>query len=391
MWLNTGGWRGKRRVVQAGSREHRQRQVIGWVLFALVVALIPFLIADTYSPTIFGNRYTFGLGNLSQSIGLMVAILGLNIATGYSGQLSLGHSFFVGSGAYLTAVLVSEFHWSYLATLGVVVPGLFVFGVLFGIPALRIKGLYLGLLTFAVAAVFPSIVRLDEISDRTGGSNGLLIDSDLIAPSWAPLNTVTEWLHAIPGVGSRVPDGLTGRQEEAVYKYFLLVIMALVCFWLVRNILASRVGRAFVAIRDNELGAAANGVNLAAYKTLSFGISAAVGGVAGTMLAMDLGFVGPEEFGFSLAILLIVGLIVGGTGTLHGAVVGGLAIQFVPHWSSQTQTLPGTNIALEGPYGAVILGGLLILIIFALPGGAAHGFRRLKARLMPVAPQPPGG
>lgn len=81
----------------------------------------------------------------------------------------------------------------------------------------------------------------------------------------------------------------------------------------------------------------------------------------------------------------------GGAGTLHGAVVGGLAIQFVPHWSSQTQTLPGTDVALEGPYGTAILGGLLIAIIFALPGGAAHGFRRIKARLMPVAPQPPTG
>ena len=295
MWFNTGGWRGKKRVVQAGSRQHRQRQIIGWALFALVVVLIPFLIADTYSPTIFGNRYTVGLGNLSQAVGLMVAILGLNIATGYSGQLSLGHSFFVGSGAYLTAVLVNDFHWSYVATLGVVVPGLFLFGVLFGIPALRIQGLYLGLLTFAVAAVFPSIIRLEEVSERTGGSNGLLIESDLEAPTWAPLDKVTEWLHAIPGVGSRVPDGLTGRQEEAVYKYFLLVIVALVCFWLVRNILAGRVGRAMVAIRDNPLGAAANGVNLAAYKTLSFGISAAVGGVAGTMLAMHSGFRGARR------------------------------------------------------------------------------------------------
>lgn len=377
-------------TLPAGSPQHRRRQIIGWALFALVVVLIPFLIADTYSPVIFGNRYTVGLGNLSQAIGLMVAVLGLNIATGYSGQLSLGHSFFVGSGAYLTAVLVNDFHWSYLSTLVVVVPGLFVFGVLFGVPALRIQGLYLGLLTFAVAAVFPSIIRLDEVAERTGGSNGLLIDSDLVAPTWAPLDALTEWLHAVPLVGSRVPDGLTGRQEEAVYKYFLLVIVALACFWLVRNILGGRVGRAMVAIRDNPLGAAANGVNLAAYKTLSFGISAAVGGVAGTMLAMHSGFVGPDEFGFSMAILLIVGLIVGGAGTLHGAVVGGLAIQFVPLWSSQTQTLPGTDVALQGPYGTAILGALLIAIIFALPGGAAQGFRRIKARLMPVAPQPPG-
>ena len=378
-------------AVAAGSRQHRQRQIIGWALFALVVVLIPFLIADTYSPTIFGNRYTFGLGNLSQAIALMVAILGLNIATGYSGQLSLGHSFFVGSGAYLTAVLVNEFHWSYLATLGVVVPGLFVFGVLFGLPALRIQGLYLGLLTFAVAAVFPSIIRLDEIKDRTGGSNGLLIESDLEPPTWAPLDTVTGWLHAIPGVESRVPDGLTGRQEEAVYKYFLLVIVALVCFWLVRNILAGRVGRALVAIRDNPAGGGGQRGEPGRLQDAELRHQRGGGRGGRDHAGMHSGFVGPDEFGFSMAILLIVGLIVGGAGTLHGAVVGGLAIQFVPVWSSQTQTLPGTDVALEGPYGTAILGGLLIAIIFALPGGAALGFRRIKSRLMPVAPQPPTG
>ncbi len=366
------------------TREGRRYQIVRWVLFLVVVGLIPFLIADTYTPTILGNRYTIGLGNLSYAIGLMVAVLGLNIVTGYSGQLSLGHSFFVGSGAYLTAVLVNDFHWSYFATLFVVVPGLFLFGVLFGLPALRIQGLYLGLLTFAVAAVFPSIIRLEEISERTGGSNGLLIDSDLVAPSWIPLEKIAEWLHAIPGLSARVPDGLTSRQSEAVYKYFLLVIMALTCFWLVRNILAGRVGRALMAVRDNPLGAAANGVNLSAYKTLSFGLSAATGGIAGTMLAMHSGFVGPDEFGFNLAILLIVGMIVGGSGTLGGAVAGGLIIQFVPHWSAQTQTLPGTDIALQGPYGAVILGALLIGIIFVLPGGVVHGFRRIKIRLMAV-------
>ncbi|MCY4163078.1 MAG: branched-chain amino acid ABC transporter permease [bacterium] len=375
--------------VVANGVQHRRRQIIGWVLFGLLVALIPFLIADTYSPTIFGNRYTVGLGNLSHAIALMVAILGLNIATGYSGQLSLGHSFFVGSGAYLTAVLVNDFHWSYFSTLVVVVPALFLFGVVFGLPALRIQGLYLGLLTFAVGAVFPSIVRLEEIADRTGASNGLLIDSDLVAPSWAPLDTLARWLHSVPGLSGRVPDGLTSRQSEAVYKYFLLIIVALGCFWLVRNILAGRVGRALMAVRDNPLGAAANGINLPAYKTLSFGLSAAVGGVAGTMYAMQSGFLGPDEFGFNLAILLIVGMIVGGSATLHGAVAGGLVIQFVPHWASQTQTVPGTDIALQGPYGGVILGALLVAIVFALPGGAATGFGRIKARLMPVVHQPP--
>ncbi len=377
------------RPVEVGSRQHRRHQIIGWSLFALVVILVPFLIADTYSLTVFSNRYTVGLNNLSQAIALMVAVLGLNVVTGYSGQLSLGNSFFVGMGAYLTAVMVNEFHWPYLATLVVVVPGLFVFGVLFGVPALRIEGLYLGLLTFTVAAVFPSIIRLGGLADHTGGANGLGINSDLMAPAWLPLDRVTETLHALPLLRWRVPDGLTGRQQEAVYKYFLLVFTALLCFWLVRNIIVSRVGRALVAIRDNPLGAAANGVNLAAHKTLSFGISAAVGGVAGAMWAMQTGFLGPDEFGFHMAILLIVGLIVGGAGTLHGAVVGGLVIQFVPLWASQTQTLPGTDVALEGPYGTAILGVLLIAITFALPGGAAQGFQQIKSRLVPVTHRPP--
>ena len=207
--------------------------------------------------------------------------------------------------------------------------------MLVGVPALRIRGLYLALVTLGLAAVFPALVRLDQVRDQTGGANGKRIGSDLDPPSWLPLESISEGLAGLPLLGEWLfgEGGLGRRDESAIWTYLLLAAIAAVAFWVTRNLVYSRPGRSIIAIRDNETGAAVSGVNLSLTKTLTFGMSAALGGVAGTMYAMAIQFVAPDVFGVNLAIFLVVGLVVGGVGTLSGAVVGGLVIIFIPLWA----------------------------------------------------------
>ncbi|MEM8904784.1 MAG: branched-chain amino acid ABC transporter permease, partial [Actinomycetota bacterium] len=183
-------------------------------------------------------------------------------------------------------------------------------------------------------------------------------------------------------------DGdLSSREEERLWKFLIAVVIAAVCFWMVSNLVKSRPGRAIRAVRDNETGAAVSGIDLARTKTLSFGVASALGGVGGVIYVAELGIASPLDFSLVLAINFIVGLVVGGVGTLSGAVIGGLVITLVPDWSSATQSagfLP--ERWLQGPTGAFILGVMLILLTFFLPGGIVAGFRRLRARFVVVTP-----
>ena len=374
--------------VQQGSRNHRIYQAVGWLVAAVVIVCVPFWTVGVPSFSLGGNTFTIGLSNVNLAVAYIVGILGLGVLIGYNGQISLGNSFFIGVGAYVTAILVTD-GWPYLATLVIVLPVTFLLGVLFGIPALRIRGLYLALVTLGLAAVFPAVVRLDKVSDRTGGANGKRIPTDISPPSWLDLHQVRKGLSDIPVVGNTFfGDGrLGGIDANDVWTYFLLVFLAAIAFWLTWNLVHSRPGRAIIAIRDNEIGAVVMGVNAPLTKTLTFGTSAALGGLAGTMYGMAVRFVAPDVFGINLAIFLIVGLVVGGVATLSGPVIGGLAIVFIPQWSSQVQNIAGVpERVLRGPTGTLILGALLILLTFVLPGGIVYGLRRLRARLITIAP-----
>ncbi len=377
-------------TLQQGSREHLIYRVVGWGLFALLVLGLPFWVISTQSVSIGGNTFTLSLGNVMHSIAYVVAVLGLGLLVGFNGQISLGNSFFIGVGAYITTTLVADDGWGFLTSLLVVLPVTFLLGVLFGIPALRIRGLYLALVTFGLAATFPAIVRLEGLTDRTGGANGKQISDGMEAPEWVPLREVRETLSAIPGLGEQFfGDGRLGdREASEVWTYFVLVALAALAFWMVNNLIHSRPGRSIIAVRDNETGAAVNGVNLPLTKTLTFGYSAALSGLSGMMYALAIGFVAPDVFGVSLAIFLIVGLVVGGVGTLSGAVIGGFVIVFVPVWTSQVKELPGVpEQVLRGPIATAVLGILLIVLTFVLPGGVVYGVRRLRARLLTIVPK----
>lgn len=382
------------RAITEGSTSHNVYRYLPWTIFVLVVIAAPFWAVHTPALSISDTTFTFSLGNLNHAVAYMVGVLGLGLLVGYNGQISLGNSFFMGIGGYLTATLVTDNGWPFLATLVVVLPVCFLVGMLVGLPALRIKGLYLALTTLGLAAVFPSIVRMEQLRDRTGGANGKRITSDLDAPSWVPLDGFSEFLAGIPGLGGWLFDDgrIGGRDADAVWVYLLLAVLAAAAFWVARNLVYSRPGRSIIAIRDNETGAAINGVNVPMTKTLTFGVSAALGGLSGTMYAMAIGFVAPDVFGINLAIFLIVGLVVGGVGTLSGAVIGGLVIVFVPVWASQVESVPAIpERFLRGPTGTFFLGVLLIVLTFFLPGGIVYGMRKLRARMVRIVPADAGG
>ena len=366
---------------------------VGIGLFVLILVMVAFAYNDTGSLTLLGNDYTISTPRLTKAIAFIICILGLQVVAGFTGQLSLGQGFFFGTGAYLAAWLVADHNWSWFATLAVVVPVCFLLGMIVGIPALRIRGLYLALVTLGLAAVFPSLIQLDRLQPYTNGAGGKITDSDLEPPDWLPLDGIAVALQKIPWLGQYFGDGdLSSRESDRVWVFFLMVVLAVICFKLVSNLVNSRPGRALRAIRDNETSAAVTGMNLSLYKTLSFGLASALGGVGGIVYVAELGIASPGDFTQLISIYFIVGLVVGGVGTLWGAVIGGLVITFVPDWAASTEELPGIPERwLQGPTGPLIMGILLIVLTFVLPGGVVAGMRRLKSKVLRILPRTPDG
>ncbi|MDA3038825.1 MAG: branched-chain amino acid ABC transporter permease [Actinomycetota bacterium] len=349
-----------------GGKQHRTYLLIAWGLFLLFVLVLPHLLGDRY----------YLVSRLNRALFMAVAILGMNLVIGYSGLIALGHSAFIGIGAFTTASLVQDEGWDYWMTIPVSMLLTFFVGVLLGIPALRIKGLYLALVTVAFASVFPSLAKMHlwGIDKRTGGVNGKKIDERVAAP---------EWLQGIIGIGN-TPD------EQAVYRYYIIAILSGLAWLLTRNLIKSRSGRAIIAIRDNETGAAVSGINLPLYKVLTFGVSASLGGLAGVMWSMDRAFAAEQDFTFVLAIDLLVGLVIGGVATLQGGLIGALVVVFVRELTKGLQIPLGfTTIDGAGPLSQAIFGVILILVTFFAPGGLASLTRKIKAKVIQVVPQPP--
>ena len=303
--------------------------------FAIAAAIV----AAALVPLLFKSFVTF---QLTQVMVYALAILGLNLLTGFNGQFSLGHSAFYGIGAYTTAILMDRWDIPYVWTLPAAGGVCFVFGFLFGLPALRLQGLYLALATFALAIAMPQILKFGPLESLTGGVQGIVI------------------LKPDP------PFGLPIDADQWLY-YFTLAVL-LVMFAAASNLVHSRTGRAVMAIRDHPIAAAAMGINTALYKSLTFGVSALYTGVAGALGAIAIQFVAPDSFTFLLSVSLLVGLVIGGVGSIPGCLVGGLFVLFVPNLAEAVST---------GLAGA-IYGGILLLVIFVMPSGAA-GFIRLAA------------
>jgi branched-chain amino acid transport system permease protein len=263
-----------------------------------------------------------------------IAVLALNILTGGSGQFSLGQSAFYAIGAYTSAILMEHFNVNYALTLPIAGVICFACGFLFGQPALRLSGVYLALATFALATAMPQLLKLGFFEHWTGGVQGLVVTKP------------------------DAPFGMKMSQDMWLYYFTLAITIGIYVASI--NLLRSRSGRAFMAIRDNEIAASSMGVNVALYKTLAFGVSAGVTGVAGGLGAIAVQFVAPDSYTITLAISLFLGMVVGGVGWLPGSFVGSAFIIFVPNIAESIS---------KGLSGAVF-GVLLFLVIFLVPHGA---------------------
>ena len=308
----------------------RAARIAGILALLALACALPFFLTN------------FRLFQFTQVYIYAIAILGLNMLTGYNGQFSLGHGAFYAIGAYVSAIMMDRWSVHYGWTIPVAGILCLVVGFLFGLPALRLEGLYLALATFSLALAVPQILKYFE--HWTGGSQGIVL-SKPNAPLGLELNP-DQWL------------------------YFVTLAVLLLLFWLGANLLRGRVGRAIVAIRDNHIAAEAMGINTALYKSLVFGVSAAYTGVAGALSASAIAYVAPDSFNVFLSITLLIGSVIGGLASISGAVFGALFVQFVPNWAQ--------DISKAAPWA--IYGVFLIVFMYVMPRGIAGALRLALAR-----------
>ena len=294
-------------------------------------------------PLLLKNFFIF---QITLAIIYAIAILGLNLLTGFNGQFSLGHSAFYAIGAYTAAIMMENMGINYVWTLPAAAVVCFVFGFLFGLPALRLESIYLALATFALAIAIPQVLKSSVLEHWTGGVQGIVI----IKPD--------------------PPFGLPISSDQ--WLYIFTVAVAVVMYVCARNLVQSRTGRALIAIRDHPIAASAMGINVSLYKSLTFGVSALYTGVAGALGAIAIAFVAPDSFTFVLAVALFVGLVVGGVGSIPGTLAGGLFVLFVPNIAESVS---------KGLAGAVY-GVILLLVIYVMPSGAAGLVRLITGKLV---------
>jgi branched-chain amino acid transport system permease protein len=313
-----------------------------WKLIGLALCLAAAIMAPFFA----SNYHIF---QMTQVLVYAIALLGLNMLTGFNGQISLGHGAFYAIGAYTTAILLDQSILPYWATIPVAGVVCLVAGFLFGLPALRLEGLYLALATFALAVSTPQILKYKHFEHWTGGVQGIIINKP-DPPFGLPINA-DQWL------------------------YFFCLIWTVPLFVVGWNLLRGRSGRAMVAIRDHPLAASSMGIDTALYKSLTFGVSALYTGIAGALGALVAQFVSPDSFSIFLSISFVVGIVIGGIASIAGAFFGAVFIEFVPNIADQ--------ISKAAPWA--IYGVFLIGFMYVMPMGVVGLLRRVGARLRRLA------
>jgi branched-chain amino acid transport system permease protein len=307
------------------------------LLFVILAVVVPMRFASGYQ-----------LFQLTMVIAYALAVLGLNLVTGYNGQVSLGHGAFYAVGAFVTAILMDHWDVPYWATLPASAVVCAAIGFLIGMPALRLGGAYLALTTFALAVAVPQLLKYKGIEEWTGGVQGITI----IKPD--------------------APYDLPLSSDQYLYLFSLAIGVGV--FALAANLMRGRIGRAMIAIRDQPTAAEAMGIDMARIKTMTFATSAMFTGIGGSIAAIAVQFVSPDSYPVALSITFFVGMVIGGAASIWGAVFGAVFIQFVPNIADQiSKAAPGA-----------IYGIILIAFMFLAPGGITSLARRHWTKLAGV-------
>jgi branched-chain amino acid transport system permease protein len=323
----------------------RWATVLAWVVVFGVLIALPF------------GLPSFRVDQIAIWMSLAIAACGLNLLTGYNGQISVGHGALYGAGAYGTAIFMAKSGWPMFPAALAAVVVCFVAGIVIGLPALRIKGLYLALVTLAVAVLFP--LAIEQFSDITGGGKGLTITTPQLNSRGAIVDRKIEFSSM---------GGLAGDQV----RYLLVLAVTVGCFVLARNLVKSRVGRSLVAIRDNEIAAAVSGVPVSRVKIIVFGISSAMAGLGGAMFAIVNAQVNLTAFTLAVSISLLVAVVVGGPSSIIGPAIGAALLGAFNDFVTLPEQAAGAK--------PIILGAVLILLMFFAPGGLVGLFKTTVAK-----------
>lgn len=320
-------------AIAAGAR-HRLGGNSLWTAGLLAIAItVPFLVSN------------YRVFQLTQVIVYAIALLGLNLLTGFSGQISLGNGAFYAIGGYVSVISMTKAGVPYWATppcAGVVC---FVVGYLFGRTATRLEGLYLALATFGLATATPQILKLDALENWTGGNQGIVM--------------------------SKPASPLSDQLNDDQWLYFFCLAVAIALFAVAWNVVRGRTGRALIALRDHPIAAATMGIDVAAYKSVAFGVSAMYTGVAGALSVLVTGFISPDNFPTLVSIQFLVGSVIGGIASIFGTLFGAAFIQLVPDLAKQA-----SDAAPQALFGV-----LLIVCMMVMPGGLAGLVYSVRARL----------
>jgi len=353
--------------INHGSPQHWALRTLGVALIALIIVWVP------------TQMSTSRIGQFSDAFVLIIAAMSLNLVLGFTGQISIGHSAFFGIGGYTAAILIKDHGWSPGYTFYAAAALAFVVGCLIALPALRIKGIYLALVTLAVAVLFPTLVKWKKLAWLTDGAKGI----DSVRYDELPV-----W----PILGE-----LKGRDGRAVFAYWLAFVLLVVTYLVCRGLVKSRFGRSLVAIRDNETAAAVMGVNLTVTKVLVFGVSAALCALAGVLSTLRTGVITPEGQYVTLlgSIVFLLIMVVGGAGTLWGPIVGGLVYVWLDNttrgFGSESDGVGGFLFGWSDQSPATLILGLaLVIIMFVAPYGLVGLIKRLWVKVVVVVPKPAG-
>jgi branched-chain amino acid transport system permease protein len=377
-------------AVSSLPRRVHQNSVEHWVIRTLwAAAAVAFVL---YIPM---KSKDGTIGDMTFALQLAIAAMALNLVMGFGGIISIGHSAYFGVGAYTTAVLVDHYDWSQGWTIYIAAALGFVVGCATSLPALRLKGVYLALVTLGLAVLFPQLIKWQKAEWLTDGARGIDRIGYRDIPTWRVAN-LDIWPTMKIGPWTIV-DELRRDAGRTVFMWWTTVIVLAIAYLVCRGVVKSRVGRSLVAIRDNETAAAVMGVNTARTKAIVFGVSASMCAAAGSLFAVSLSLVNPDLRYVTLvgSIIFLLVMVLGGAATLWGPIIGAIAYVLVETETREAAASGDGFIGwlfgwMSGSPAALILALVLLGMMYVAPFGIIGLLKRLAAKFVVIIPSPAG-